>query len=1284
MVPPVVLHVCDVEVVEPGQHYGPSKLCNADELRTSSVVKPAAPTVSRVKPRRESFVGPVSSSDSVGRRSGMGRRSRARRQSAALEANPASALVEGYEPRSMLALLEAASASPTAAHRNLSLGLLAEAVVRRRGTGRRGRGTSARTACAADVTVLVAEVARLAPELAHLEDFAPFDNRPVVLVRWGAEVFRLMAGALERPVAVVNDLSVLARVVDRVVIPAVGFGLADVVEVVLRRVDQVADALVDVWPDGAVANARDDARVTQAEVDAVAALAPFTDLPALCSAPDRALAAVNHFTVTAQDLVFDPSEPVSVFGQTIAARVRGTTVALPAVMQLEALQAIGAELARVAVAAHPRVEQAYQEVINRRVTSLLVGSGHKIAGEVRLATGERLHSVVVYNERQVLALNVASGLTPMAIGTSLARGDAALSKIRPGVELRTPNGSLRLRSDAQIARLNVVAGTISGVPLTFQHPFLALMDLEWIRAAVQESRNDLWYFVRDLDKPAGVRDMFSCDQIDKFQVWRGQKTFYRGGRPIDFIQFTPHESVAEWRAAARNAPAERALQILGLPPLRDWPLVDIEYRGGVQVGDLGRDLIYQVVQSAVPVAVSMTDRSGHRNDSELLWNLATALAWKIVHIMNVFVDAARASGRSCLHVHLHHDSDLTDTPLAFHSLDGDVLSLCWGPTLQTALAADSYAVERQLGELVALAVDEQTRPGLVDAWTAAPPGIRIDGYQLPQRAQWLPDPFAPHQAVRSVLLRQLGEHLAAEGIEPGTLEGDAARDFESRTVFPWLRKTFHKVIAPLDGSHLLTFALAQLEQATRARNMLEMKSSWQQGFPVREQSSVEDNLQATSQRVRIVAFVVEEVLAHPPAGRADTDELTWIEAITAAEMCLDSCLRSDSLHHQLTHTTLELNDTYELDTEDSIEPTDIDLNAYQRVRNRLTRPDAVPISTGIPTEPPAEEAPQAVLDAMPELAPIDNAMRSTLGFGIDALVGVLNVATQWEASSVEPVTIATADEIVTECTAVAVGAEQTEYAAAVDWLTLRADDLRADTIAHWETERRAKRVTTRPLIATPEGLAVLPWASGATLRVVANYLSDGRLPWPSKVLPQPVNAALDTYRQNQNRQAEKTCAANLTVPGLIIRPSLKPAKAAKIGITSLSGEIDVLCIDPAQSRIWVVEVKDSYTPFSPYQIRRLVDAFDLEGKYVDKLLAKAARVSACATTLAAALHIDIPDRLWKVHALMALKHPEPAAYTVQARVSFCLVDDVLEIITSDGDPSRGPNLSLVPSEEGSG
>lgn len=281
------------------------------------------------------------------------------------------------------------------------------------------------------------------------------------------------------------------------------------------------------------------------------------------------------------------------------------------------------------------------------------------------------------------------------------------------------------------------------------------------------------------------------------------------------------------------------------------------------------------------------------------------------------------------------------------------------------------------------------------------------------------------------------------------------------------------------------------------------------------------------------------------------------------------------------------------------------MKAYNDTRTTHMLPAAVPISTDQHLDDDIEDQePCPLIDLMPELAEIDAALRAGLGFGIDAITGVLNVATQYDATPDAPATLTTPDLFVQECNNLAVGATAEEFAAALGWLTLRRADLAAEVIPHWETERRAKRITTSPFVQTSDGIWVLPWTAESTLRIVHNYLGDGRLPWPDTVLPEGVRKRPDQYRQGRNREVEKDCVAALSGRNLIVRGTIKPEKAHHYGIVSLTGEIDALCIDPARSRIWVIEAKDPYTPYSARQIRRLINDFLAPGKYVDQLLRK--------------------------------------------------------------------------------
>jgi len=156
-----------------------------------------------------------------------------------------------------------------------------------------------------------------------------------------------------------------------------------------------------------------------------------------------------------------------------------------------------------------------------------------------------------------------------------------------------------------------------------------------------------------------------------------------------------------------------------------------------------------------------------------------------------------------------------------------------------------------------------------------------------------------------------------------------------------------------------------------------------------------------------------------------------------------------------------LTDYYEVPIHEDDGPTDIDMNAYAQHRAKATLPQGLPITTG-QTETIDNERPQPLVETMPELAAIDAALRTGLGFGLDAIVSVFNVARQREADPSTSATLTSSEALIERCAELAVGATPSECAKAVDWLTLQSIDLNAQTIPHWETERRAKQVLTSP------------------------------------------------------------------------------------------------------------------------------------------------------------------------------------------------------------------------------
>lgn len=1202
----------------------------------------------------------------------MGRPSREKPERREQGSGPIARAAKGASLPELLALLEAASVSPTAAHRLPSLALVFDSVLRHARPGQRQIAPEL-------LPTLVTAAHEVDPRLGSHEDWRPYDVRSRVVVPWLSGLHRLVPGSLERPVATVDFLGLLSSAIDRVLIEHEGYGLRDVVELILRRIDHVASSLAPTWPSDEMAEVGDPPRVSAEEFAAAQSLRPLLDEVTRCSAPERALVALQRHAVPLNRLSCDPLDPVSSFGSAIAVTVgHEQYVPVPAGVLVESLDAVGATLAKRARELDASVDDRWAQAVADRVGHALAGSGHSTAGPLRTSQGDTIHSASMYSRRQVLVIDVVTALDQGSLQEDLELSSDRLDGVMPGTELASPRGSITIEPDAEVVRLQVVAAPKAGGALfSKEHVIATLPDVLWCARTCAREPVDLWHFVRDLADPKGVGRTFMWDMIDAWEVWRHNgKTFYRGGIPITMLMFSPHAAAAEWQAAADSAPAEVALHELGLAPLAAWPMVD-DLADVVHVGDLTQDRVFRLVPGKVPVAIASTDPSSSES-SGTVWSFADGIAWKLEHAYAAFIEAADASGVQALRISFSQGEgeDIGHQPIWLAKLGDRAITLGWDPGLQDALFEDSLAIESLAGRLIA----ERFRAGdvrdaFIAAWDAAPPGIRVDGVAVEQRARDLPDPIEPHDAQRSAAQQRLGEHLLGSGVEPGSHEGPRATELESSLIYPWLIEELHRSLDGYDSQRLVEMAMTELERANFKRWSYNQRLAWQRGFPVHadpDDDDWQDRREGITTRVRCISLILEEVLARPSKGHSSPDRALWQEALAIAELCLESGMRSESVHLDLSRTSVTVTDSFEVNVDWSNEPTDVDLRGYWKLRGIATLPEAVPIGASDAHEPEAEpEEPKPLLDLMPELDGIDSALKDTVGFGLDALAGVLNVARQWEVTDAAPLGATTRSDFVDEAAELAVGATADEYEHALDWLTLRGTDLAADAREHWETERRAVRVTTRPFIECDDSLYVLPWSAEMTLKIVANYLSDGRLPWPGRTLPEKVTQALNRYRQRRNRQLELDCVDALGNGQLVVRGGIKPEKASKYEIDQLSGEIDAVCVDPLRSRIWVIEAKDPYTPFSPRQVRRLIQDFHQVGGYLDKLAAKVVDIERNASALARSLDVVDPDRSWEAIGLVVTRHPDPAAFAISARAPFCTLDDLLSVVDQDSAPHLG-------------
>ena len=180
----------------------------------------------------------------------MGRKSREKRERSERNTGGLVGALRELDARSVESLLEAAGASPTANH-------CLPSIAHTFGTLMKHGSPGGRRSIPEDLPILLDFARDADTRIAQLEDYIPYDVTLKVCARWGKALYRMLPGALSRPVAAVQEARLLASCIDPVLVCGLGYGLGDAVELILRRVDHVSTALAPVWMSGQAPNPGD-------------------------------------------------------------------------------------------------------------------------------------------------------------------------------------------------------------------------------------------------------------------------------------------------------------------------------------------------------------------------------------------------------------------------------------------------------------------------------------------------------------------------------------------------------------------------------------------------------------------------------------------------------------------------------------------------------------------------------------------------------------------------------------------------------------------------------------------------------------------------------------------------------------------------------------------------------------------------------------------------------------------------------------------------------------------
>lgn len=1192
-----------------------------------------------------------------------------------------------FDREDVWALLVASGASPTLRQRWSSIGFLVHAFAQTQAPG-------SKPADASTIGHLLAAVDSANPQHAHLEDYLSLDPRLVVRVRLDHATVRLFPGSIERPVADVDRALMLSAVVDAKLVAARGFGIDDVLRVVLGYTDFAIERFAAIWPEGEPADGQTE--LTAAELGAARELVELGTPEHLIS-DERAKLALEWMTCEATDLTFEPGHAQSLFGRFL--RFRGAQGEEPRWLPLaflpEILSFAVGELAKTA-ASDVAMNFAFAQSSAAATREYLWRFTDVLYGPPDLSDGPAVspHNVVQWvipvGAQLALAVQVLSALN--ADNAEFPDDFAVLTAARTaaaggGVTISLAAGEIALEPGVEVIPLLVVSTadhvmTRQGVGLAA----VSLDDLRWMSTSA-DNEFDLLNFCRDVTGPPMARSI-GFEAIDYWETWRGNgKAFFTGGRTGVIMVIEPHAGEAEWTRSAEWTPTEETLAVLGLPALRETVGVShprespvavyrwIEPNPGPDADNMPRDgsgrhfrpapAGWSIHTGPVPVAVSAGDATQieleHR---QLLHDMAgsigftiegVAATWTAAHVGSgiagyvleqvirdegvpegraQWVSDVTTDGRGIVHatVNVHFDR-FTEMG------DGD------SPAIRAEFAIWLHEL------LTSVGIDSTTAEGLSAAVLAAPPTMTLNVAQAQTMRNNLSAPVELDDAFVSAADRVIAERVRGAGVAPGLYEGDEAKALDRDVLAVLALELLEERLGGYNLDQLVTFGMEQLQRTVENRNRnlenvrrsaQELSLSWD---PVDRASQT----QTTGHLLRRYnEIAVEAALRSTPFGDKIMDDPAWGGILAAAKAYLEATARSESIHYQVTPTAIRITDLFQVSSQASAttSPAAGDKLVYQLDSAAYTEATVREAFEDEWAESEVPESLQAVIEA--EMLAAFGATALDIYTTLFSLAGVQYATGEPEVKAM-PIEQATA--WVLEGTVLGEEADgEARVTAAFAMLTSTSDDLKADDWRPWHARTRRKRLLVQPLPTLSNGeILVAPHFLLASLSVYRNYLQQGQLPWSQPAPPAPLERALERFRDEKNAALERDIAALLKTNGWTVVSNIKETKPGRLGLSTLATEIDAVAGRAGDPVIHLLEAKDPANVFATPQVSRQLDDFYLDGKknaYATQLQRKYDDLAPYADRVATALGLPARDDgdPYRVEATFVTRTPVPAAF----------------------------------------
>lgn len=1168
----------------------------------------------------------------------MGRKSRLKRERReAARTEPFTRL----KRESGLRVLATASVSPTASYRLCSILTAFVELLRRPRDGKIEAGAEHLDELLEGIPD---EVKLLLP---MQEDFVPVDVRYDVRARWRDGLYRLVPGGFEAPVSIIESARFHARVLDPHLRARVGFGIGDLVELVLRASDAAVSALDSVWPDDEV-DRDDPVRVSAEECQAFSSLATLASLAEECRDPDAAGSAVEWATVSVERAVDVLTARHHTLGPVLAVETETESHPVPPGMLLDVVFE-GVPRLRELALGDSQVAELWERAAKQEVLRTLAALGPYIAaGEV---DGKPVDFLIRVEGYLVLAVCVIP--TP-GVG-EVRRAKSRLRGVKPGVRVDVGGGEhVDIDTATEVARLVVFVdaeGMIMGSLADEVHVQTAtLQELRWI-VGTSERPSDLPRFL--IDRTEDETRGMSFGTFDQWEVWRtGTPGPFQMGVTPSFVSWAAHSEHAEWEHHHETAWVTESLFLVGLGSVAEWTHCSVDSSGPTEAAELIDAARQRAVRVAVVGDIVVAVGWDAWDDAQLpAVNVGRAVMWRLLHA-EPMVDELSEQGRVLrIQVLSRPDGDAMSVE-AHRDVDG-LVSLTYSTTGD---GQDLSGVEVAIGRALA-SLSERDAERAWSAWDDSPPGLWVEARSVPFVVSE-PTLFTPpHPAVVAAERRELARSLHDSRQQTGTYRDEDAVRLETR-IDEILRSRLLSLLDGVDRSSVVQTAARTLEQlharreadAVDADHRRQLRVAAGQAFDLDEATHAQQQLTSWA---RALAHVLELALTTPTGGSSGGEFTGRLQAQVAAvaSLVLESGQRRAVAHFGLMDVESNISDSYEVTQTQLLGQVDLGQFARTRAAERLGDKD---------------ELDQVVYFDETDAVALNDVLKTHLGFTATTMRTLLSAAARWPVSQPLMTATTTPDEL-TERVLQLEGQSEPEVRAAIDWLTLRPDNL-ADPLDHWNVDQRNHRLASRPFVElSSTQLLIAPRSVDYADEVIGGHLTDFRSPW-GFAGPAGLRDDQARLRENRNMRFEREVEAVLTAGSSFhVRRNLKQGSVVDGWV--LEREVDLVVVDAHRRRIWILDVKDPAVPFAPNQIHRSVKRYHGDRGHVPKVLGSVSRAREHATGVASALLAQKCTGEWDVIGGIVSRRIEAAAFVGDPGVRFMTPHTAVQTLDADTMPS---------------